>query len=368
MQREQMLKEMTRTIEELRVFNEIAKTLTSTLDISEVLSIIMEKISQLMRPTNWSLLLVDPVRNELCFEIAVGEGADKLKGVRLPIDEGVVGWVASKAEPLRIIDAHEDDRWCKKMDDMTKFQTRSILCAPMFSRGTVLGVIELVNSRPDAFSESDLRLLSSLTDFAAIAIENAHNFQRVQELTVTDDVTNLFNSRYLHEALKREVELSSRYNHPFAVVFFDLDRFKLINDRHGHLRGSILLAEIGELIREQVRTVDIPTRYGGDEFVLILPQTTKAQALHVARRLRQALNEAVFLQDEGLQIRMTASFGVAAYPEDAANRDEILRLADEAMYKIKETTRDGIQIADPRPSTTQPTPPPPSESECEGGE
>ncbi len=356
MQRDQMLKEMTRTIEELRAFNEIGKTLTSTLDISEVLSIIMEKMSQLMKPTNWSLLLVDQDSNELYFEIAVGEGAEKLKGVRLPIGEGVVGWVATEGAPILVTDAYKDERWCKKMDDMTKFQTRSILCAPMMSRDTVLGVIELVNSQPDAFSESDLRLLSSLSAFAAIAIENARNFQRVQELTVTDDVTSLYNSRYLHEAIEREFERSRRYGHHFSVVFFDLDHFKQVNDRHGHLHGSRLLAEVGELIKGQLRLVDIPTRYGGDEFVLVLPQTSKDQAVHVARRLRMALNGAVFLRDEGLEVRVTASFGVASYPEDAGNKDDVLRYADEAMYRVKETTRDGIQIADPRPPPPRPSP------------
>lgn len=348
MQHDQLLKEMGRTIDELRAFNEIGKTLTSTLNISEVLAIIMEKISQLLRPTNWSLLLVDQETDELYFEIAVGDGAEKLKDVRLPVGQGVVGWVAQERAPILVSDAQKDERWCKEFDDMTQFQTRSILCAPMNVRDTCLGVIELVNSEPDVFSEADLRMLDSLADFAAIAIDNARNFQRIQELTVTDDVTSLYNSRYLHEALEREFERSRRYGHQFAVIFFDLDHFKQVNDCHGHLRGSRLLAEVGELIREQVRSVDIPTRYGGDEFVLVLPQTSKQQAIHVARRLRVALNEAVFLKAEGLEIRVTASFGVASYPEDAIGKDEVLRLADEAMYKVKESTRDGIQIAESR--------------------
>ena len=348
MQRDELLKEMTRTIEELRAFNEIGKTLTSTLNIGEVLSIIMEKISQLLRPTNWSLLLVDEDAKELYFEIVVGEGAEKLKDVRLPLNEGVVGWVTTNAQPILVTDATKDERWCDKMDDMTQFQTRSILCAPMVVRDSVLGVIELVNSQPNAFSEADLRLVNSLADFAAIAIDNARNFQRVQELTVTDDVTSLYNSRYLHESIEMEFERSRRYGHQFAVIFFDLDHFKEVNDCHGHLRGSRLLTEVGELIREQVRSVDIPTRYGGDEFVIVLPQTSKDQAIHVARRLRLALNEGVFLRNEGLEVRVTASFGVAAYPEDAVTKDEVLRLADEAMYRVKESTRDGIQIAEAR--------------------
>lgn len=347
MEREQMLREMTRTVEELRAFNEIGKTLTSTLDIREVLSIIMQKISELLKPHNWSLLLLDEQTGELVFEVAVGRGADKLKEMKLRLGEGVAGWVAQEAKPLLVNDARQDPRWCQKVDDMTKFHTRAILCVPLVARGSVLGVIELVNTEPGSFSRADLRLLESLADYAAIAIENARNFQRVQELTVTDDVTSLYNSRFLHEALATEFERARRYELTFSVVFFDLDHFKRVNDVHGHLCGSQLLRQVGDLVRANLRTVDIPTRYGGDEFVIILPQTSKVQALHVTRRLRLALNEMAFLTERDLQVRITASFGLANFPDDTSDKEELLRLADEAMYRVKETTRDGIQIAEP---------------------
>ncbi|MBW1810152.1 MAG: sensor domain-containing diguanylate cyclase [Deltaproteobacteria bacterium] len=347
MDREELLREMTRTVEELRAFNSIGKTLTSTLDIREVLAIIMQKISELMKPHNWSLLLLDEKSSELYFEIAVGQGADKLKELRLAVGEGVAGWVAKEGKPVLVADAHQDERWCKKVDELTNYNTRSILCVPLVARGDVLGVIELVNAEANSFSAADLRLLESLADYAAIAIENARNFLRVQELTVTDDVTSLYNSRYLHEMLQGEFERSRRYDLTFSVIFFDLDFFKNVNDEHGHLCGSKLLKEVGDLVRANLRTVDIPTRYGGDEFVIILPQTTKMQALHVTRRLRLALNERVFLTSEDMQVRVTASFGVSNFPVDTGDKDSVLRMADEAMYHVKESTRDGIQIADP---------------------
>ena len=345
MEYERLLADMKRTIAELQVFNEIGKALTSSLDIKEVLGVIMQKISDLLKPTHWSLLLMDPSGRFLEFEVAVGEGSEKLKDVKLPLDEGVVGWVAREAKPLIIDDAHRDERWCKDMDEVTDFQTRAILCAPLVSKDTVLGVIELVNEIPGAFTQSDMRLLNSLADYAAIAIENARNYQRLQEITVTDDVTSLYNSRYLHETLAREFERAQRYNQPFSLIFFDLDHFKNVNDAHGHLAGSRLLSEIGELVKESIRALDVPIRYGGDEFVIVLPQTDKEKAVHVARRMRLSLNEGVFLQGMDLAIRVTASFGVANYPADAQDKEAVLRLADEAMYRVKESTRDGIEIA-----------------------
>ncbi len=347
MEHDRLLADMKRTIAELQVFNEIGKALTSTLDIKEVLGVIMQKISDLLKPTHWSLLLMDDSGRFLEFEVAVGEGSEKLKNVKLPVDEGVVGWVAREGKPLLIKDAHQDERWCKDMDEVTDFQTRAIICAPLVSKDTVLGVIELVNEQPGAFSESDMRLLNSLADYAAIAIENARNYQQLQEITVTDDVTSLYNSRYLHETLAREFERAQRYSLPFSVIFFDLDHFKNVNDAHGHLCGSQLLTEIGELIKENIRTLDVPIRYGGDEFVIVLPQTGKEKAVHVARRLRLSLNEGVFLAEKDLALRVTASFGVANYPQDGSDKDSILRLADEAMYRVKESTRDGIEIAEP---------------------
>ncbi len=347
MQKEDLLKEMTRTVNELRVFNEIGKALTSTLDVGEVLNIIMQNISKLLTPSNWSLLLVDEEKKELYFEIAVGEGSDKLQNLRLPIGKGVAGWTAENVKPLLVNDVLQDSRWCQHGDNLTKFSTRSIVCVPLVSKGAVLGVIELVNSKPNSFTESDLHLLESISDYAAIAIENARNFKRVQELTVTDDVTNLYNSRHLHEMLEMEYERSKRYDLTFSIIFFDLDHFKLVNDQHGHLCGSKLLKEVGELVQASLRSVDIPTRYGGDEFVIILPETNKDQALDVAVRLRNCLKTKEFMKSEQLNLRLSASFGLATYPTDTKDKDELLRLADEAMYDVKASTRDNIKIAQP---------------------
>jgi diguanylate cyclase (GGDEF)-like protein len=145
--------------------------------------------------------------------------------------------------------------------------------------------------------------------------------------------------------LETEIYRSQRYNYEFSIVFIDLDHFKLVNDTHGHLMGSRLLAEIGSAMKVHCRLIDFAFRYGGDEFVILLPQTAKDNALNVARRLHQLIRESVWLTAEGLNVRVTPSVGVASYPVDSKTKEGLLHLADEAMYLVKNTNRDSVAAA-----------------------
>ena len=351
-----------RKIKELSVFHEVGKALTSTLDLSEVLQTIMEKISSFFRPDTWSMLMVDEETEELYFEIAIGEGAEALRHVRLKKDEGIAGWVATRGELLVVPNVAADPRFAPRLDEISKFQTRSVVCVPIRGRERVLGVIELINYVAELrLSEDDLFRLQALADYAAIAIENARYVQRIHELTITDDCTKLYNSRHLHSILEAEVYRSTRYHYEFSLIFIDLDYFKRVNDRHGHLVGSKLLSQLGQLIKIHLRLIDFGFRYGGDEFVILLPQTPKRSAINVARRLHQLIARHSFLQEEGLNIQLTASLGIASFPDDAQNKEDLIRLADQAMYMVKDNHRNNIAVANqgllvPAPSSTPATP------------
>ena len=338
--------DLDKKIRELSVFHEVGKALTSTLDLSQVLQTIMEKISSFFRPDTWSLLLVDEETGELYFEIAIGESSENLKSVRLKPGEGIAGWVAEHGEPLIVSNASEDTRFAPRLDELTKVETRSVVCVPIRGRDRVLGVIELINYVAELkLDEDDLFRLQALADYAAIAIENARYVQRIHELTITDDCTKLYNSRYLHAVLDAEVYRSTRYQYEFSLIFVDLDYFKKVNDKHGHLVGSKLLAQLGQMIKGHLRLIDFAFRYGGDEFVVLLPQTPKRSAIHVARRLHQLIGRHTFLTDEGLNLKVTASLGVACFPDDAQTKEQIIRLADEAMYLVKKNERNSIAVA-----------------------
>ncbi len=332
---------------QLATFSEIGKTLTSSLNLTEVLGAVMEQISASLQPKNWSLMLMDDEKEELYFEIAVGEGADKIKGLRLKLGEGIAGWVAKEGKPLLIPDVKDDSRFSNKADLISKFETLSSICVPLKTKGRCHCVIELINKVEEdgSFREEDLLLLNTLSDYTAIAIENAKLFDRIQELTVRDDLTHLFNSRYLHHCLDNEVERASRYRYELSMIFLDLDYFKLINDNYGHICGSKVLAETADLISENVRSIDVCCRYGGDEFVVVMPETTKENAVFVAEKLRNAFKEHRFLKSEGVSTSMTASFGVASYPVDAKDKLDLIHLADQAMYRVKNRSRDGVEAA-----------------------
>ena len=171
--------------------------------------------------------------------------------------------------------------------------------------------------------ERDLALLEALADFAAIALENARHVKRIHELTITDDCTSLYNARHMDFILETEIYRSQRYGYEFSVVFIDLDHFKNVNDTHGHLIGSKLLAEVGQMVKTACRRIDFAFRYGGDEFVIVLPQASKENAFVVARRLHKLIGETNWLTTEGLDIHFTASIGVASYPSRRQDQSRI---------------------------------------------
>ena len=331
---------------EVAVFQELGKALTSSLQLDQVLRTIMEKIDEFLRPDNWSLLLLDEAKQELYFELAVGKASQALKDVRIKLGQGIAGWVAQHGEVVIVPDTTKDTRFFGKVDEKTKMETRSIVAVPVKFRDTCLGVIELINCvGPEGFDPRDLKLLEALSDFAAIALENARHVKRIHELTIKDDCTSLYNARHMGFILDTEIYRSQRYTYEFSIVFIDLDHFKQVNDTHGHLVGSRLLAEIGNALKAHCRLIDFAFRYGGDEFVILLPQTSKDNALNVARRLHKLIRETLWLDSDGLNIHVTPSLGVASYPTDSRTKEGLLHLADEAMYLVKNTNRDSVAAA-----------------------
>ena len=339
-------------IARMRGLTTIVRLTGSELDPHRIVDVAMEKVRVLLDLDSWIFLLADPEQGLLTIERTGGEGLGALKGRRLGIGEGVAGRAAQRRQPVIVDNAVGGDA---AMPDLPRTITvRSVLAIPLLSRGRLIGVVVgLDRRRIGHFTQQDARLLSLLLEPAAVAIDNALLLKRSEELSVTDDLTKLFNSRYLNATLRREVERSKRYRTPVSLIFLDLDGFKNVNDQHGHLWGSRTLVEVGRVISATVREIDVVSRFGGDEFTVILPQTGPEGAAIIAERIRQKIEETTFLASYGLNVRITASLGIASFPDHGRTKDDLLARADQAMYLAKGRGKNGVALVEqesPRPA------------------
>lgn len=271
--------------------------------------------------------------------ISVPEGMTWGFGPVLPLVGTGPGSVIVKREAFVARDLLQSRRFIEDLR-LLEEGLRSYVLLPLFARGRAIGVLALGSRRAGAFDETTAHNLGPVAEAAALALDNLRLLQKTRELSITDDVTPLYNFRFFHQILERELKLVDRYHSVLSLIFLDLDNFKPINDQYGHLRGSRVLREVGFLIRAAVRETDYAARYGGDEFVVILPQTEGSAARVLGEKLRRLIQDHVFLQEEGISARIGLSFGVATYPADAASKEELIRLADGRMYADKDSRKE----------------------------
>ncbi len=331
---------------ELRFFVETAHALTSAREPKAVLRIILDKAKAMVRCEAWSLFTIDSSTQELVFDMVGGPKTRRLKGQRIKPGQGIAGWVAQHWKPAVVTDTRTDPRFLPDIDRATKFKTRTILCLPIFSKRRPIAVLEMLNKLGQPFDRRDVTLLTCLVEQASIALERTTLYAKTASLGIVDELTKLFNARYLDQALDREIRRCRRYGSIMSLIFVDLDKFKEINDRHGHQMGSQCLTEAAKIMMVCVRDVDILARYGGDEFVVILPETTVGIAKTVAERLHEAINTHIFLEPEGIKARITASIGIAGFPDHAQTKEALISKADGAMYRSKADGRNKVSVAE----------------------
>lgn len=303
----------------------------------------------------------DRRKNSLTFIAAFGEKSSCLVGQTIPADQGIAGRVYLTGETYSTPYAPSDRFFYRAMDEQTRYSTESLVAIPIRIEHEVCGVLELINRRDaPGYSQEDLNLLAIFAGYISISIQNVLDGRQAQEIAKRDNLTGLYNDRYLHIALSDTIHRCKTEDLDMAVLFLDLDFFKHVNDTHGHLAGSQVLREVGHLMRRKVSPVGgIAARYGGDEFVVLLPGVDLEGAIDLAEELRAEIVDTTFcggpgdIQPEPLYLKgITSSIGVATLRRHLdpdlsleASKSTLLRLADAAMYVAKETGRNRTALA-----------------------
>jgi diguanylate cyclase (GGDEF)-like protein len=266
---------------------------------------------------------------------------DILSALQLEKGRGLKGWRAMRARPLLISDTHDDPR---ATPELVQADVGSLMLVGLSSGTRLNGFLLMAHSQRGFFTTTDLETAQLIATHLTLLLERARLLHQLERLAVTDGLTGLYNYRHFHERYQEEVRRARRYGTPFAVMLLDMDNFKQVNDQYGHLEGDYVLVQLAELIRRAVRETELIARYGGDEFVLLLPTTNLQGARVAAERLLHAIRTHTFTTTGGEPLpKLTLSIGLAAYPDSSRNPAEILEKADDALETAKKTGRNRLE-------------------------
>ncbi len=337
----QKLKELNREIEFERMKLEqvlsIEENLKTIFHIHKLIDFVVQKISQILEAQKCSLMLFDENTKELCIKGQIGLDHEALVSKRIKLGEAIVGKVVEWGEAVLVKNIETDARFLKKNDP--RYKNKSFMIAPIKLEDKLMGVITVADKRSNdgIFSELDLKILCMMIRQVAIAIENTRLYRELEYLTVTDPLTNMYNYRQFAKSLDHEINRLKRYSGALSLMMIDVDNFKLYNDEFGHLEGDHLLKEIGQTIHDCLRQTDIACRYAGDEFVVILPETTIHQAKSVGEKIKDKIR--------GLELprKVTLSIGVAQFG-GSMNRYDLVLKADMALYNAKKGGKNNVFV------------------------
>jgi diguanylate cyclase (GGDEF)-like protein len=318
---------------------------------------IVNQIRDRLRHNTCAILRLEG--SELVLEASTGDYARDLVGMRIPVGQGITGRCAAERRVVNVGDIRADPDYISA----GIAGARSEIASPILFEGALSGVLTIESDIEDAFDDDDARLLSTLSAQVAVGLHQARMFADAERMAVTDALTGLYNYRYFYERLRSEMARSTRYGHPLSLVMIDLDEFKDVNDRFGHLKGDEVLREVAGAVSRNTRRydepmtvkittdIDIASRYGGEEFIIIMPDTGPAGAAVAAERIRATIEGEVgratgLMTPDGQPLRITGSFGVAAF-EKGQDPEALIKRADDAVYRAKASGKNRVVLWEP---------------------
>lgn len=327
---------MQKKVRELEALRQASQIISSELDIDVLLKRIIEVAQQFFHFENCAILIADHDARSLQIKAYEGDYLTEIINRPIPIDENsITGSVARHRKAINIGNVGQDKRYLTGVID-----AQSELAVPLISKDKLIGVFNAESQRPNAFSQEDLELFQALADQAALAIQNSYLVKELERLAVTDNLTGLRNRTYMVPLLHSEIERADRYHRPLSIIFIDVDCFKNFNKEFGYLVGDEVLVKVASLLQNNIRSNDTIARWGGEEFLIVLPETDRTAAFQLAERLRKNV--------EGLPpiaatiSPITISGGVLTYPQDATDSQEIIKRVDDALVFAKNNGRNQI--------------------------
>ncbi|HUK49148.1 MAG TPA: diguanylate cyclase, partial [Terriglobales bacterium] len=315
--------------------NSVSKTAISSEDAEQMLAEIVGHIQKNFRFDHIGIGILDYATKEIEIKAEAGATAHE-KGKKIALGTGIIGRVARTSETA-LLHATEGGQLQSLLPT-----SRTVLCMPITYGDTLLGILNVESEEDRAISDDDVLVMNTLADLLATALHNSFVFQKLQQQSITDGLTGIKTRRFFWEALSSEWKRASRSGRPFSVVLVDLDKFKEVNDTSGHLEGDLVLARVGRLLENKCRQSNVVARYGGDEFIILMPETSVEQAQILAERLRLWLATDPMLSEH----KITGSFGVASFPVHGFSAESIIRVADMGMYISKKAGGDRVSTAE----------------------
>ncbi len=331
-------------VKDLSLIYEIGQEVNSIIDLDRLYATIAATLRKHLRVHEFALLVFDEQREELQVKAAYGfENPDSVSRMIFRKGEGITGLAAETGKKIYIKDTSRETRFLNYKGERPS-DPSAFLSVPLTYKDEVLGVVNFGRRGIGSFTYQDVKMLSLVGGQIALAIANARLYTRTRELSVKDELTGINNRRHFHTMLQMEWKRAVRFHRSLSLIMLDVDHFKAYNDSYGHLQGDAVLKHIGGLLRRNLREVDTVARFGGEEFVLLLPDTDKHGAVAVAEKVRVLVEGHRFMTDERMETNpITVSCGIAAYPDDVEEMEDLIDHADIALYRAKELGRNRIE-------------------------